>query len=108
MPPNYRQASPEPVRTLSPRERRTALVLGALMLLTGAGVGAWELAKPGSGGNGGRLCVSIVVPSSTGGATLTYCGRPAKTWCAAESERPDALGTQAEAACRRKGLWPNH
>jgi hypothetical protein len=100
VPPNYRQQRGEP---LSRREWRALSVVGAAVVLAGAGVGIWELATPG-GGEGGRGCVSVVVPSSTGGGTITHCGAGAKSWCAAEATAHGPLAQLARSACRRADL----
>ena len=100
MPPNYRQQRGEP---LSRRERRALSIVGAAVVLAGAGVGVWELVTPGGAGSG-RGCVSVVVPSSTGGGTITHCGTDARSWCAAQASAHGPLAQLARNACRRADL----
>jgi hypothetical protein len=100
MPPNYRQHEGVP---LARSERRAGWVVASVMVLIGAGLGIWEVA--GSGGSASpKGCVSIVLASSTGGATLRRCGADARAWCAAEAKAAGAVAGQAQTACRRAGL----
>jgi len=71
------------------------------LVLAGLGLGSWELAGPGGSERG---CVSVVVPSSTGGARLGYCGQQARAWCARSRGGTSELARLVQAACRRAGL----
>jgi hypothetical protein len=105
MPPNYSQQQGKP---LSRRERRAAAVLGAVVVLAGAGVGAWAAVGPAGGGGSQGKCVSLVVASSTGGGTIRYCGAAARQWCEREATGRDALAARARPACRSAGFASGH
>ncbi len=59
---------------LSPRQKRVFAVVGVLVVLLFAGLGAWGALASDSYSSSGHGCVNVTVPSSTGGATLHYCG----------------------------------
>ena len=59
---------------LSPRQKRAFAIVGVLVVLLFAGLGAWAALASDSYGSSGHGCVNVTVPSSTGGATLHYCG----------------------------------
>ena len=60
MPPNYRQGEP-----LKGHERKGALLVLCALALTGAGIGAWQLASGGGGSKGDGKCVNVTFASST-------------------------------------------
>ena len=99
MPPNYRQDEP-----LRAHERKGVLALVAVVALTGAAIGSWELATGGCGSKEGGKCVTVTVASATGGGQVRHCGHDARTWCASETASTGELASLARAACRRAGL----
>lgn len=99
MPPNYRQDVP-----LARHERKAAAALVAALVMVGALLAVWEATGLGGGGKVGGPCVNVVIASSTGGATVTHCGKDARSWCAAEAKTTGAFALQAQAACRRSDL----
>jgi hypothetical protein len=103
MPPNYEalRETPPPV---APHQRRWMGVIGALVLLSGVGVGVWALTE--SGGPAGP-CVTVVLASSTGGIYLEHCGADARRWCASEAtvaSQNAVAASKIRAACRRAGF----
>jgi hypothetical protein len=102
MPPNYRQQQGQP---LTRNERRGTLVLGAVVLLVGAGLGTWALVGLGGAKTPKGPCVSAVIASSTGGGTVHFCGDDARRWCASETKGSGPVAVQAQRSCRRAGLW---
>jgi hypothetical protein len=105
MPPNYRQQQGQ---ALTRNERRGTVVLGAVVLLTGAGLGIWALAGGGSASGGGSNakgpCVSVDIPSSTGGGEVRQCGEDARKWCATEATGSGLVASEVKAACKHAGL----
>jgi hypothetical protein len=106
MPPNYRQ---QQGHELTSNEKRGTVVLGAVVLLAGAGLGVWALAGGGSGGSGSGTsakgpCVSVGIPSSTGGSEVRQCGDDARKWCAAEATGSGLVASEVKAACKHAGL----
>ena len=104
MPPNYRQQQGQ---ALTSNEKRGTVVLGAVVLLTGAGLGIWALVGGGSGGGSTSVkgpCVSVAIPSSTGGGEVRQCGDAARQWCATEATGSGLVASEIKAACRHAGL----
>jgi hypothetical protein len=102
MPPNYRQQQGEP---LTKNERKGPLVLGAVLLVIGLGLGIWAVAHLGGARAPKGPCVSAVIASSTGGGTVRFCGDDARNWCASETKGTGPVAVQAQRSCRKAGLW---
>jgi hypothetical protein len=100
MPPNYRE---QQGRSLSANERKGAMMLVGTLAAAAVGVGVWAGVSTG-GAPAGSKCVSVVVPSSTGGGYITRCGARARAWCATEPTGTGQLATLALQACRAEGL----
>jgi hypothetical protein len=64
------------------RDKRRILLAGILIVAVFAGVGIWAAVRPGSYGASRDGCVTLNVPSSTGGGLLHGCGGQARTMCA--------------------------
>jgi len=104
VPPNYRQQQGKPLAT---SERRGLVALIGAVVVAGAALGIWTLAGDGSArppGQAGGHCVSIVVASSTGGATARHCGLGARSWCAGMATASGAYASAAQAACLKAGM----
>jgi hypothetical protein len=83
------------------------VVLAAVVVLIGAGVGTWT-AVAGGGAQPKGKCVALTVGSSTGGGHLQECGAAARSWCAEEATATGTLASDIRAACRRQGFLPEH
>jgi len=96
------QAAPK----LSPRRKHVLAGTGIAVVLGLGGLGAWAALAPDTYAGSGAGCVNVTVPSSTGGATLHYCGSQAKSFCHAEFAAPgnDPLAVRARPQCRLAGL----
>jgi hypothetical protein len=57
------------------------VIVGVVLLAVFAGVGIWAAVRPGSYGASRNGCVTVNVPSTTGGALLHGCGAKAQTMC---------------------------
>ncbi len=90
--------------SLTPRQKRVFAVVGAVLLVLAAGVGAWAAATPGRYGRSQHGCVNVMVPSSTGGAILHDCGAAAKALCTRAFSHHDRLALLARPQCRLAGL----
>ena len=87
-------------RPLSSRQRWiVAAVLAAVI-----GGSIWAVLGSNAAPVSSAGCVSVVVPSSTGGGVLERCGAAARSWCASELARPDAIAARVEAQCRLAGI----
>ena len=100
MPPNYRE---QQGRSLSANERRGAMMLVSALAAAVVGVGVWAGVSTG-GAPAGAKCISLVVPSSTGGGNITRCGARARAWCETEATGTGQLATLALQACRAEGV----
>ena len=103
MPPNYRQQQGQ---ALTRNERRGTVVVGAVVLVAGAGLGIWTLVggASGAGTSPKGPCVSVAIPSSTGGGEVRQCGDDARKWCAAEATGSGLVASEVKAACKHAGL----
>jgi hypothetical protein len=87
-----------------PGEKRRLVVIAVVIGLVLAGVAGWAMARPGAYGQSRAGCVTVTVPSTTGGAILHQCGARARTWCHSVSGRDDRLSRLIQRECRAAGL----
>jgi hypothetical protein len=92
---------------LSSRQKRVFAVVGALVVAMLAGLGAWAALASDSYSSSGHGCVNVTVPSSTGGATLHYCGAAARSFCQASFRSQDQISLRARPQCVLAGLAPS-
>jgi hypothetical protein len=57
------------------------VIVGVVLLAIFAAVGIWAAVRPGSYGASRNGCITVNVPSTTGGALLHGCGSKAQTMC---------------------------
>jgi hypothetical protein len=93
---------------LSPRGKHVLAAVGIAVVLVLAGLGIWAALAPDTDTSSAAGCVNVTVASSTGGATLHYCGSAARSFCRAEFAAPatDQLAVHARPQCRLAGLAP--
>jgi hypothetical protein len=91
---------------LSARHKRVFAIIGVLAVLVIAGVSAWAALSPDRYSSSGHGCVNVTVPSSTGGATLHYCGAQARSFCRASFRSSDQISLRARPQCVLAGLGP--
>ena len=92
---------------LSPRQKRVFAVVGVLIVLVLGGLGAWGALASDSYSSSGHGCVNVTVPSSTGGATLHYCGAQARSFCQTSFRSQDEISLRARPQCVLAGLSPS-
>ena len=92
---------------LSSRQKRVFAVVGVLVVLVIAGLGAWAALASDSYSSSGHGCVNVTVPSSTGGATLHYCGAAARSFCQTSFRSQDQISLRARPQCVLAGLGPS-
>lgn len=85
------------------RRQRRAIALTVAII---AGAILWAVLRSGGVPAAARGCVTIVVASSTGAATLHRCGGAARAWCDSHTSGGAPLGGQARSQCRLAGLRP--
>ena len=92
---------------LSSRQKRVFAVVGVLAVLVIAGVSAWAALAPDRYSSSGHGCVNVTVASSTGGATLHYCGAAARSFCQTSFRSQDETSLRARPQCVLAGLAPS-
>jgi hypothetical protein len=91
---------------LTPRRRRVLAVVAAGVIAVLAGLGVWGALAPDTYAGSGHGCVNVTLPSSTGGATLHYCGSAARSFCRAAFRSQDQISRRARPQCVLAGLGP--
>jgi len=92
---------------LPPRQKRVFAIVGVLVVLVLAGLGTWSALASDSYSSSGHGCVNVTLPSSTGGATLHYCGAQARSFCQASFRSQDKISLRARPQCVLAGLGPS-
>ena len=92
---------------LSSRQKRVFAVVGVLIVALLAGLGAWAALASDRYSSSGHGCVIVIVPSSTGGATLHYCGDAARSFCQTSFRKQDQISLRARPQCVLAGLGPS-
>jgi hypothetical protein len=90
----------------TPRDRRRILIAVATIVAVLVGVGIWAAVRPGAYGSSGNGCVTVTMPSSTGGALIHECGQAAKTMCQRAFAATDKVSLLTRPQCRLAGLAP--
>jgi hypothetical protein len=90
--------------SLSPQHKRALAVAGSLVVLGLGGLGIWSAVTPDGYSGSSAGCVNVTIPSSTGGATVHYCGAAAKSFCKSAFESSDQLSLRARPQCKLAGL----
>ena len=96
--PNRQQES------LTPRQKRIFAAVAAVLLLIFGAVAAWAATNPGSYGRSRNGCVTVVVPSSTGGGLIHECGDAARVLCRHAYREHTELARLTRPQCAQAGL----
>jgi hypothetical protein len=91
----------EPVTS---RDKRLILVAIAVIVLVLAGVGIWAAVKPGAYGKSAHGCITVTLPSSTGGALIHQCGPAARATCRHAFTSKGKIAALTRPQCRLAGL----
>jgi hypothetical protein len=91
---------------LTARRKRILAIAGAAVILVLGGLGIWGALAPDTYAGSGHGCVNLTLPSSTGGATLHYCGSQARSFCRAAFRAQDQISLRARPQCVLAGLGP--
>jgi hypothetical protein len=102
----YAKTMPQAGR-LSTRQKRTFAVIGVLVVVLLGGLGIWGAFSSDRYGASGHGCVNVTVASSTGGATLHYCGAQARAFCQQSYQQHDQVSLKARPQCMAAGLKPS-
>jgi len=88
------------------RDKRLILVVVAAIVAVLVAVGIWAAVRPGAYGASGNGCVTVSMPSSTGGALIHECGHAARTMCQHAFTASDKVSLLTRPQCRLAGLAP--
>ena len=88
------------------REKRRVVLAVAALLVVLAGVGIWAAVRPGSYGASRNGCITVTLPSTTGGALIHQCGSVAKVTCRHAFTSRGKLAALTRPQCRLAGLAP--
>ena len=102
----YARTNPSAGR-LTPRKRRVLGIVGVLIIVIVGGLGVWSVLARDSYSSSGHGCVSVTVASSTGGASLHYCGAAARSFCRDSFRSQDTISLRARPQCVLAGLGPS-
>jgi len=86
------------------RDKRILAVTGIMLLLVLAGTGIWAAVIPGSYGSSRHGCVTVTLPSTTGGALIHQCGDGARAMCRHAFASTDRVSMLTRPQCRLAGL----
>jgi hypothetical protein len=100
-------ASTPPAEPVTRRDKRRIVAVVATVLLVLAAVGVWAAVRPGSYGSSKDGCITVTVPSSTGGGLLHQCGQPAKATCQRAFAGTDKISVLTRPQCRLAGIAPS-
>jgi len=90
--------------SLTPRGKRIVYLILAVVVAAGVAIGVWSAVSHDSYATSANGCVSVTVPSSTGGNTLHYCGTQAVSFCRGAFAGSDAVSLAARPQCDLAGL----
>ena len=99
-------ATTPPAEQVTGRDKRRIVAVIAAVLLVLAAVAVWAAVRPGSYGGSGNGCITVTVPSSTGGGLLHQCGQPARATCQRAYSGTDRLSALTRPQCRLAGIAP--
>ncbi|HEX9066202.1 MAG TPA: hypothetical protein VF843_13930 [Streptosporangiaceae bacterium] len=85
-------------------DKRRLFVLTLAVMLVFAAVAGWTAVHPDAYSPARAGCVTVTIPSTTGGALLHRCGPQAKAMCRAAFAHRDRLSILTRPSCRAAGL----
>jgi hypothetical protein len=88
------------------RDKRRVATIGVAVLLILAAVAVWAANRPGSYGGSGHGCITVTLPSTTGGALIHQCGADAGSTCKRAYAGTDKISRLTRPQCRQAGLTP--
>jgi hypothetical protein len=97
------QPSAEPT---TPRDRHRIAVAVGLLAAVLAAVAIWAAVRPGPYGSSRDGCVTVTLPSTTGGALVHACGAQARAMCRRAYATAGQVSLLTRPQCRLAGLLP--
>ena len=101
----YAKTNPQAGR-LTPRQKRIFAAAAVVVIVVFGGLTAWGLLAHDSYGASANGCVNVLLPNTTGGSTLHYCGSKARSFCQASFRSQDQVSLRARPQCVLAGLAP--
>ena len=89
---------------LSRRGKWIVFTVVGVVLAVAVGLGVWSAVGSDRYGPSANGCVNVTIPNSTGGATLHYCGEPARSFCRKAFTATDAISLRGRPQCVLAGL----
>jgi hypothetical protein len=96
-------SQPAAEQATSRDKRRIAAVVVAILLLLAA-VAVWAAIRPGTYGSSKDGCITVTMPSSTGGALIHQCGAGARSACKRAYAGTDKESMLTRPQCRLAGI----
>jgi hypothetical protein len=90
--------------SLTPRGKRIVYLVVAVVVAAGLAIGIWSAVSSDPLATSANGCVSVTVPSTTGGGILHYCGSQAKAFCRQSFADSDKSSLLAQKQCNLAGL----
>lgn len=97
-------ASQPQAESVTGRDKRRIALVAAALLIVLAGVGIWAAVKPGGYGSSSNGCITVTMPSTTGGALMHQCGAAAKATCQHAFASTSQIAALIRPQCRLAGL----
>jgi hypothetical protein len=94
----------EGARKLTPRGRRNVYLVVAVVLAACAAIGIWSAVTSDPLATSANGCVSVNIPSATGGQIGHFCGAQAKALCRQAFAATDATAVAEQRQCVLAGL----
>ncbi|HEY2313167.1 MAG TPA: hypothetical protein VGH96_06110 [Streptosporangiaceae bacterium] len=95
-----------PAEPVTARDKRRIVAVIAAIVLVVAAVAVWAAVRPGAYGTSRDGCITVTIPSSTGGGLLHQCGQSAKSTCQRAFAASDKLSLLTRPQCRQAGIPP--
>ena len=94
----------EGARRLTPRRKRIVYLVVGLVVAACAAVGIWSAVTSDPLATSANGCVSVNIPSATGGQIGHFCGTQAKTLCRQAFAGVDGTSVAEQKQCVLAGL----
>ena len=101
--PVYSKSNPAGGISVSPRQKRLLLIIGAVIAILAAAGITWGALASDSYRSSSNGCISVTIPGSIGGEFVHDCGSAAKAVCRAAYAGGDRVSLAERPACARAG-----
>jgi hypothetical protein len=99
-------ASTPPAEQVTGRDKRRIAAVVVAIALVLAAVAVWAAVRPGSYGSSRDGCITVTLPSTTGGALLHQCGQAAKATCERAYAETGKVAELTRPQCKLAGIAP--